>query len=286
MVDFNTLFPDNRTTGETTLRQAQLVMLRMLKIIDYICIQHGLEYWLCSGTLLGAVRHKGFIPWDDDLDICMMRDDYEKFLMICSKELPNDLFLQTHDTEASYDYLPLPCKIRDMKSLIISEGTQNKKYNQGLFIDIFPADRYHTKGVSLFLEKEMKNYFRFITKCLDTELGKDRSVKNKIINYFHPLFKILTISYKKYIQKKIKKNKALRNDCLIGHGFDTPWRRYFKYTDIFPIQKIKFENGIFMIPNNYVAYLTELYGPNYMTPPPIAQQTLKHSILLKPIIEK
>lgn len=283
MAEFNTLFPDNRATGKTTLRQAQLVMLRMLKIIDYICVQHKLEYWLCSGTLLGAVRHKGFIPWDDDLDICMMRDDYEKFLTICQKELPIDLFLQTQETEASYDYLPLPCKIRDMKSLIISEGSQNKKYNQGLFIDVFPADRYHTKGFPLFIEKRIKNYFRFITKCLDAELGKDRSVKNKILYCFHPLFKVLTVSYKKHIKTLIKKNQTLSNDCLIGHGLDTPWRRYFKYSEIFPIRKIEFEDGMFMVPNNYVAYLMQLYGPDYMTPPPIAQQKQKHSILLKPI---
>ena len=67
VVDFSKLYPDNRQEGETVLRQAQLVMLRMLKIIDYICRKHDISYWMCSGTLLGAVRHKGFIPWDDDL---------------------------------------------------------------------------------------------------------------------------------------------------------------------------------------------------------------------------
>ena len=80
VVDFSKLYPDNRQEGETVLRQAQLVMLRMLKIIDYICRKHDISYWMCSGTLLGAVRHKGFIPWDDDLDICMIREDYERFV--------------------------------------------------------------------------------------------------------------------------------------------------------------------------------------------------------------
>jgi len=75
-VDFDTLFPDNRREGENVLRQAQLVLLRMFKIIDYLCRKHDIPYWMCSGTLLGAVRHKGFIPWDDDLDISMMREDY------------------------------------------------------------------------------------------------------------------------------------------------------------------------------------------------------------------
>lgn len=73
VVDFSKLYPDNRQEGETVLRQAQLVMLRMLKIIVIYVESMNISYWMCSGTLLGAVRHKGFIPWDDDLDICMIR---------------------------------------------------------------------------------------------------------------------------------------------------------------------------------------------------------------------
>ena len=141
MTDFDQLFPDNRKSGETILRQAQLVMTRMFKIIDYICREHHLRYWMCSGTLLGAVRHQGFIPWDDDLDICMIREDYDRFIQIAQQELPSDLFLQTRETDPNYDYLALPCKIRDKKSLIISTGIEKKKYQMGLFIDIFPADR-------------------------------------------------------------------------------------------------------------------------------------------------
>jgi len=123
-------------------------MLRMLKIIDYLCRKHNLHYWLCFGTLLGAIRHKGFIPWDDDLDICMMREDYEKFIKIAQKEFPDDLFIQTRETDPLYDYLPLPCKVRDKKSLIIAEGMTDKKYHQGLFVDIFPVVRFHKKEVT------------------------------------------------------------------------------------------------------------------------------------------
>ena len=77
---FNEKFPDNRAEGTTTLKQAQRVMLRMLKIIDYICQQHDIQYWLEGGTLLGAIRDKGFISWDDDLDISMPRAAYIKFI--------------------------------------------------------------------------------------------------------------------------------------------------------------------------------------------------------------
>jgi lipopolysaccharide cholinephosphotransferase len=71
--------PDNRLDGGTPLRQAQLVMLRLLKAFHSICEENGLRYWLDAGTLLGAVRHGGFIPWDDDVDVLMPRDDYLRF---------------------------------------------------------------------------------------------------------------------------------------------------------------------------------------------------------------
>ena len=141
VVDFSKLYPDNRQEGETVLRQAQLVMLRMLKIIDYICRKHDISYWMCSGTLLGAVRHKGFIPWDDDLDICMIREDYERFVEIAVNEFPKDMMLQTRETDPHYHYLPLPCKVRDKKSFILSPGYEDEECEKGLFIDIFPMDR-------------------------------------------------------------------------------------------------------------------------------------------------
>lgn len=282
--EISTLFPDNRQSGETTLRQAQLVMLRLLKVIDYICQKHGFRYWLCSGTLLGAMRHKGFIPWDDDLDICMLREDYEEFLKVAPEEFPDDMFLQTTQTDPCYDYIPLPCKVRDTKSLILSEGTAHEKYQQGLFVDIFPADRFHKKGLATACEKFAKRYFRVITKCIDMKLSKERSLRNRMISYFNPLFKGLALNYKKRIVKRIEKNKSLGTDCLIGHGMDTPWLRYFPYEEIFPLQKHTFEDSQFLIPNNPNAYLRQLYGPDYMTPPPPEKRVQKHSVLLKPIL--
>ena len=81
------------------LRQHQLKMLDILIIIDRICKKHGIKYWISDGTLLGAVRHGGFIPWDDDLDIQMMRKDFKHFIKIISEELPENLALQTHKTD-------------------------------------------------------------------------------------------------------------------------------------------------------------------------------------------
>lgn len=284
MTDYDTLFPDDRKSGKTVLRQAQLVMLRMFKIIDHICRQNDIKYWMCSGTLLGAIRHQGFIPWDDDLDICMIREDYEKFVSIAQKELPDDLFLQTRDTDPYYDYLALPCKVRDKKSRIVSNGIENKKYHMGIFIDIFPADRYHLDEELFNKEKQRKSYFFYLCKALDAELDKQNSFKKRFISLFKPIFKVLTKQYLRKTILYINNNRELGTKCRIGHGFDTPWRRYFDYKDIFPLKEYTFENHVFFGPNNANAYLIELYGPNYMTPPPPEKRMQQHAAILKPIL--
>ena len=95
MIDFENMYPDKRLDYSDPLKQSQCVLLRMLKIIDFICKKHHITYWIDGGTLLGAVRHKGFIPWDDDVDICMPRESYKKFQKIAQQEFPYDLFLET-----------------------------------------------------------------------------------------------------------------------------------------------------------------------------------------------
>ncbi len=97
MMDFTDI-PDRREEGKDALEQAHLVMLRILLVFDRICKAHNLEYWLDWGTLLGAVRHKGFIPWDDDLDVAMMPEDFKAFCKIAARELPEDMFFQTKKT--------------------------------------------------------------------------------------------------------------------------------------------------------------------------------------------
>lgn len=84
------------------MTKLQKIELEILKKIDEVCKKHNIKYWIDSGTLLGAVRHKGFIPWDDDIDIAMLREDYEKFLKVAQKDFGNEYFLQTKNTDKKY----------------------------------------------------------------------------------------------------------------------------------------------------------------------------------------
>ncbi|MGK6603265.1 LicD family protein [Proteus mirabilis] len=104
------------------LRKKQLKMLKGLIEIHRICQLHNINYWLDAGTLLGAVRHSGFIPWDDDIDICMFRDDYNKFINIAKYELnTNDFFLQTVTTDKDYIFINIPCKLRINNTEIVEK---------------------------------------------------------------------------------------------------------------------------------------------------------------------
>lgn len=112
------------------LRRQQLRMLELLEVIDVICRKHQIPYWLSSGTLIGAARHKGFIPWDDDLDIEMLRSDYLRLLKVLPQELPDNLALQTNETDPNYIFIY--GKLRDKDS----------HWKKQIHMTVFPLYRY------------------------------------------------------------------------------------------------------------------------------------------------
>ena len=122
------------------LWQMQERMLLILAEIDRICERHGITYWLSGGSMLGAVRHEGFIPWDDDLDIEMLRPDFVRLMKILETELPEWLALQWHTTDRNYFFQF--AKIRDRRSQLFERNGYDKVWKEhGIFIDIFPLER-------------------------------------------------------------------------------------------------------------------------------------------------
>ena len=140
------------------LRRAQLKQLSILEEIDRICRKHDIKYWLDGGTLLGAVRHGGFIPWDDDIDIAMTLDDSRRFAEIAPKELRSGLVLQTPETENTREPI---MKVRDLNSFYV-EGNEDFSldYSKGLFVDIFPFIPYPNVSRSF-----CKRYGKAMSKC-------------------------------------------------------------------------------------------------------------------------
>lgn len=222
------------------LRQQQLRMLEILKYIDKVCKENNIQYWLSSGTLLGAVRHGGFIPWDDDLDIEMLREDYIKFV----KVFPNseNFALQVHETDPFY-YWPF-AKIRDNKSKISEIGTvRHYKYN-GLYVDVFCLEKApklpcRLYGGLMFHMGSFANVHaenKFIVQSLELA----RKLVMGSIWAFRPILKLFS-------------QKELRH--TYGSGFLAPR----VYDEIFPLTNISFEGYKFPAPKDCHNYLGRMY---------------------------
>lgn len=121
------------------LRRLQLTQLEILKVIDSFCKEHSLHYSLYAGTLLGAVRHQGFIPWDDDLDICMARDEYNRFIELWRKSGPKGYVIQNKEIDRKFSQSFT--KIRKNHTSFLQKGENKGAYHQGIFVDVFPIDR-------------------------------------------------------------------------------------------------------------------------------------------------
>ncbi|MBU3220701.1 LicD family protein [Clostridium algidicarnis] len=278
---------DNKAdnTKDSNLQKAQRRMLEILKDVDKMCRENHISYWLDSGTLLGAARHKGFIPWDDDIDIVMPRADYERFKLIAKEKLPKHLFLQTNYSDLEYDMLWT--KVRDNNSEIVEYKIGN--YHNGLFIDIFPMDDYTDTDKYLKYKKKFNSTYRtliLVKEPFEKVKSKKIFIKN-IIKFFAKvvLFPFTFMEKKKvfdYIYKKrdkyIEKSKGTDTD-IIGYSMEVAyWNFYIEKKNIFPLTEIQFEDGIFYAPGNYDAYLTKLFG-NYMELPP-ENERIPHNLEL------
>lgn len=269
---------------KNVLRECQLKQLSILEEIDHICRKHSIVYWLDGGTLLGAVRHGGFIPWDDDIDIAMTLDDLKRFVAVAPKELPETLRLQLPAVlSLSKDVLPEPTKepivkVRDLNSFYV-EGRDifDEKYEKGLYVDIFPFIPY--PGVS-----------RGFVKCVARGLCRSYSVLTKAHYYSLRSCAELLWFGSKYILysalwriacflRPAKRADNLGN-VLINNGYGI----MHTTSKTFPLSTVVFEGGEFPAPRDVDAYLSDLYH-NYMDVPPVENRKI-HSVFILPELIK
>ena len=150
------------------LRAVQLIQTEMLAEVDRICRLHNINYAMIGGTMLGAIRHKGYIPWDDDADIGLLRDEYERFRKVCETELDHDRFY-FQDMRATPGYRWGYGKIRRKDTYFLREGQAHMPYESGIFIDIFPFDNVPDGKIA---EKLHNLHCTIIRKILWSEVGK------------------------------------------------------------------------------------------------------------------
>lgn len=230
------------------LRRQQLVMLEMVKVLDRICKKHNIPYFLYGGTLLGAVRHNGFIPWDDDLDVGLMRKDYQRLMKVLPDELPPHIILQTNQTDKNYFYFF--AKLRDTRSFL-DEGAYDRAFNyRGIFIDIFPFDKLQLPLQQLKLQSYAYTLYRN-GKGSEAALRKIRALTwfNRKISF--PVLRFIS---------------RLTGGKTLTYDFGIPFHIVYDEKDIFPLTTHEFEGVQLSVPGDSDHMLRSQFG-NYMRLP-------------------
>ncbi|MDD5068346.1 MAG: LicD family protein [Candidatus Pacebacteria bacterium] len=233
--------------NEQEREECRQVQLKLLGALDAICKKHQLTYWIDFGTLLGAVRHGGFIPWDDDIDVSMPIADYRKFIEIGGKELPRDVFLQIPQTDKAYkQYF---AKLRDCYSTFLEHHeTGTEPYHHGIYIDIFPSVVYPR------MPRMLRRVLTYAT--LRTRENTFVKSKNVVLNYSAYLFcKLIWFIFSPFRGDKIGQTPEDN-----GYMYAIP----LEY--LYPLKDIKFESRLYPGPGKPHEYLSVIYK-NYMTPP-------------------
>lgn len=242
-------------------------MLEIIKFVDQICRKNDIIYYIMGGTALGAVRHKGFIPWDDDLDIFMTPENYEKFRNVFYEQSQEKFYLQ--EWKIVEDYLEYAKLRMNGTTLIEPQFRENKEVHQGIYIDIFML---HKCSENKFVQKELFLGSKFVTAvALSQRNWKPKNTKQKMI--FRCLKMLPTKQISNYIYKKIYQYDTLTENyqyCFFidkakfeAAVFEREW--YDK-----PVE-YAFEDTVLLGPKNIELYLEKVYG-DYMTLPPIEKR--------------
>ena len=268
-------FHDRRADGDTTLRQCQLVQLHLLYVLDAICKELNLTYFLGGGSALGAARHNGFIPWDDDLDVGMPMKDYKQFLKRAREFLPKDVALQTQkDTPRTHVAF---AKLRDLRSFYFEAAPDFVTTDpNGIYLDIFPYEEF--PNVPLVVQK-------FLVQACASSWARKQWLYNQTrksllhawfcstlaetCGFVHVLVRGLISFLRLFIPCK---HTFIFCEGGYYHRYETSW--------IYPTEKHIFEDGEFAVPGRLDEYLTSQYGDWHWIPPP--EKRPRHAKIIDP----
>lgn len=258
---------------EITIAELRVIQLDILKHIDVFCKEHDIKYFLCGGSMIGAVRHQGFIPWDDDIDIMMIREDYNRFIQIYLQQDRSIFILHSHSSEIDYPYPYV--KIEDSRTLF--QGNVHYQFPIGIHIDLFPIDTVP--------ESKIKQHVLFVkSQCLI----KMRAFKNIRMSHSNIVKKLVNniiqgslslISFDK-ITSLMEKNAVRYNGInskycgIVVWGYGMREINYRSNWDT--VKYVAFEDIEAPIPGGYDNYLSNVYG-DYMEPPLDTERLTHHS---------
>lgn len=253
-----------------SVEQHQAVLLELLKEFDRVCKKHGIKYFLFAGSALGAVRHQGFIPWDDDLDVALFRQDYEKLMRLPATEWNNAYYFQR---EFSQHWPMFFSKLRKNNTTCLEKyHPKDKQIHQGIYIDVFPIDGAYANPI---LRKVQYYASRVVVaKALDRRGYETDSKKKKIVMV---LCRMLPM---KPFLRMVKK----QGETELVHSFLGATSSYQK--GIYRRQWLEksvmmdFEDGKFPVPGDHDAILRTMYGDYMRLPDENQRQIKKHALLV------
>lgn len=260
--------------SEEYLEKLHLVLVEILDYVVDVCEKNNLTYFIAYGTTLGAYRHSGFIPWDDDIDIAMPRKDYEKLLELLDNSECEKYSIQNEMNEPNY-FLQF-AKVRKNGTVFIEEYADNIYKNTGIYIDVFPLDYLDNKDSLVFKMKyKFIKYLKHILKFKSCRnLFKSNESKFKYIIDLIISIPAYLLSNKKMLKfiKKLSTSNGLENSKYFVQ-FDSSTRGAILERSIYlPSKKINFVNKSYFAPGNTEEYLKMHYGEDFMELPPIEKR--------------
>ena len=263
---------------DETMKKVWAVELELLEKFQDICKKHGLQYFAIGGTLLGAVRHKGFIPWDDDIDVGMLREDYDRFLQVCESELPYPYRLVTPLNDACYR---AHAQIRNCETTGYPANDESLSCNKGIFIDIFPLDGVTDSRTAFVaqiwqmkaLERILVNYYYFDAVHPDPPFGK-RMFHRAVCGMMRHLgVKRVYSCYDRIAARDSKKPTKKVGEISVLFG-DT---RYHWQREVFDgAAELQFEHLKIAAPAGWEEFLTNTFG-DYRKPPENKKERALHT---------
>ncbi len=254
------------------LRKLQDTELEILSEIDQFCRRNNIPYSLYAGTLLGAIRHKGFIPWDDDLDICMSRENYNRFLSFWNQEQPSGYVIQNKENTPTFTQSF--SKIRKDHTTFLQYEWERNLYHTGIFVDIFPLDRF-PKGkfknlifkfdcmkYQLYTREFVPGNANFVVKCISTFFLKTSNHSNRVVKRYQLL-------------KRITRYDGNTENPVAAIETMSSLSRPFPSNMLDDYSEIEFEGKKFMCFSDWDEHLKCKFG-SYMELPPESERTWTH----------
>ena len=265
--------------GDLIMNDYQKVSFEILKVFIDICEKLNLKYYLACGSVLGTVKYHGFIPWDDDIDVCLLRPDYEIFVREAPQYLPPYLFLQNYKTDPAFP--SITSKIRDCRTTWIEKGVAHLDINHGIYLDVFPIDGY-PKDIKAQkeLEKRKMAFERVRALSYSTKYNP-LSIRTNLVILKKKLFGKGKSSFEniREYEKLVSKYSPFDSEVWCNHG---NWQGKLEYAD-----KSQYGEGVsaifegieVRIPEDYDAYLTQKYG-DWRADLPLNKRNSGHDILI------